>query len=131
MCQSEWERKSPQGPWGGPRPALDSLPGDEQVDGTAAWRSTPSPGLAAPPHRLRVPYVGPSCPPHPEAGQIPSRPSVQKQDRLGMKSQLEGAGLGLPLQGGAWGHDPGSRQPRREDAFREEAGENTHTHIAA
>lgn len=75
--------------------------------------------------------MGPSCPPHPEAGQIPSRPSVQKQDRLGMKSQLEGAGLGLPLQGGAWGHDPGSRQPRREDAFREEAGENTHTHIAA
>lgn len=44
-----------------------------------------------------------------------------------MKSQLEGAGLGLPLQGGAWGHDPGSREPRREDAFREEAAENTHT----
>lgn len=38
-----------------------------------------------------------------------------------MKSQLEGAELGLPLQGGAWGHDPGSMQPRREDAFREEA----------
>lgn len=57
----------------------------------------------------------------------PNRLSVQEQDRLGMKSQLEGAGLGLPLQGGAWGHDPGSRQPRREDAFREEAGENTHT----
>lgn len=53
---------------------------------------------------------------------------MQEQDRLEMKSQLEGAGLGLPLQGGAWGHDPGSRQPRREDAFREEARENTHTH---
>lgn len=68
------------------------------------------------------------CPPHPEASQIPSRPNVQEQDRLGMRSQLEGAGLGLPLQGGAWGHNPGSRQPRREDAFREEAGENTYTH---
>lgn len=67
--------------------------------------------------------------PHPEASQIRSGPSVQEQDRLGMKSQLEGAGLGLPLQGGAWGHNPGSRQPRREDAFREEAGENTHSSI--
>lgn len=46
-----------------------------------------------------------------------------------MKSQLEGAGLGLPLQGGAWGHDPGSREPRREDAFREEAAENTHSSV--
>lgn len=57
---------------------------------------------------------------------------MQEQDRLGMKSQLEGAELGLPLQGGAWGHDPGSTQPRREDAFREEAEGKTraraHTH---
>lgn len=57
---------------------------------------------------------------------------VQEQDRLGMKSQLEGAWLGLPLQGGAWGHDPGSRRPRREAAFREEVGVGgKHTHTAA
>lgn len=57
------------------------------------------------------------CPPHPEACQPHSRPSAQDLDRLQMKSQLEGAGLGLPLQGGAQGHNPGNRQPRREDAL--------------
>lgn len=72
---------------------------------------------------------GPECPPHPRRVRSPAGPVVQQQDRLGMKSQLEGAGLGLPLQGGAWGHDPGSRRPRREAAFREEAGAGgTHTH---
>lgn len=75
---------------------------------------------------------GPECPPHPRRVRSPAGPVVQQQDRLGMKSQLEGAGLGLPLQGGAWGHDPGSRRPRREAAFREEAGAGgTHTHTAA
>lgn len=67
------------------------------------------------------------CPPHPEACQTPSRPSVQELDRLQMKSQLEGAGLGLPLQGGAQGHNPGNRQPRREDAFCE-GTEGKHTY---
>lgn len=67
-----------------------------------------------------------ACPPHPEACQAPSRPSVQKLGRLQMKSQLEGAGLGLPLQGGAQGHNPGNQQPRREDAFLE-AAEGKHT----
>lgn len=67
------------------------------------------------------------CPPHPEACQTPSRPSVQELDRLQMKSQLEEAGLGLPLQGGAQGHNPGNRQPRREDVFCEGAEGNTHT----
>lgn len=67
------------------------------------------------------------CPPHPEACQTPSRPSVQELDRLQMKSQLEEAGLGLPLQGGAQGHNPGNRQPRREDVFCEGA-EGKHTY---
>lgn len=52
---------------------------------------------------------------------------MQELDRLQMKSQLEGAGLGLPLQGGAQGHNPGNRQPRREDAFCEGA-EGKHTY---
>lgn len=51
---------------------------------------------------------------------------MQELGRLQMKSQLEGAGLGLPLQGGAQGHNPGNRQPKREDALCEGAGE-THT----
>lgn len=89
------------------------------------WMARPWFGSPLP--RLRGPHVGPNCPPHPEASQIPSRPHVQEQDRLGMRSQLEGAGLGLPLQGGAWGHNPGSGPPRGEDAFCEEAGEKTHT----
>lgn len=70
--------------------------------------------------------MGPDCPPRRRLVTSPAGP-VSGEDRLGMRSRLEGAGLGLPLQGGAWGHDPGSRQPRREAAFREEAGENTHT----
>lgn len=70
-----------------------------------------------------------ACPPHPEACQTPSRLSVQKLGRLQMKSQLEGAGLGLPLQGGAQGHNPGNQQPRREDAFLEAAeGKRTQQH---
>lgn len=70
------------------------------------------------------------CPLHPKACQTPSRPSVQELDRLQMKSQLEGAGLGLPLQGGAQGHNPGNRQPRREDAFSEGAeGKHTYSSI--
>lgn len=52
---------------------------------------------------------------------------MQELDRLQMKSQLEGAGLGLPLQGGAQGHNPGNRQPRREDDFCEGA-EGKHTY---
>lgn len=54
---------------------------------------------------------------------------MQKLGRLQMKSQLEGAGLGLPLQGGAQGHNPGNQQPRREDAFLEAAeGKLTQQH---
>ena len=47
-----------------------------------------------------------------------------------MKSQLEGAGLGLPLQGGAWGHDPGAGgQDERLPSVRElgQGGGDTHT----
>lgn len=55
---------------------------------------------------------------------------MQELDGLQMKSQLEGAGLGLPLQGGAQGHNPGNRQPRREDAFCEGAeGKHTYSSI--
>ena len=75
------------------------------MDGAAAQRSIPQPQPC-----------GLECPPHPRPVRSPAGPVVQEQDRLGMKSQLEGAGLGLPLQGGAWGHDPGSRRPRREAA---------------
>lgn len=87
------------------------------MDGAAAQRSIPQPQPC-----------GLECPPHPRPVRSPAGPVVQEQDRLGMKSQLEGAGLGLPLQGGAWGHDPGSRQPRREAAFREGAGVGGETH---
>lgn len=91
------------------------------MDGAAAQRSIPQPQPC-----------GLECPPHPRPVRSPAGPVVQEQDRLGMKSQLEGAGLGLPLQGGAWGHDPGSRRPRREAAFREGAGVGgRHTHSSA
>lgn len=54
---------------------------------------------------------------------------MQELDRLQMKSQLEEAGLGLPLQGGAQGQNPGNTQPRREGAFCEEAeGKHTQQH---
>lgn len=116
MCQNV--QKSPEGPWEGEVSRWVAWPPIDSTPGALAWQSPAQPGWG---------HVGLDCPPHPEASQIPNRLSVQEQDKLGMKSQLEGAGLGLPLQGGAWGHDPGSREPRREDAFREEAAENTHT----
>lgn len=71
---------------------------DEQVNGMASWRERPRALAWQPPARAegRGPcgvHVGPDCSSYPEAGHIPSRPSVQKQDRLGMKSQA-GRGLG-------------------------------------
>lgn len=46
---------------------------------------------------------------------------MQELGKLPMTSHLQGAGLGLPLQGGAQGHNPGNQQPRREGAFCEGA----------
>lgn len=90
---------------------------------TATCRLHLRPGMAAPipVWKLPVPLILKPV--------KPSVCSVQELGRLQMKSQLEGAGLGLPLQGGAQGHNPGIQQPRREDAFCKGAeGKHTQQH---